>query len=114
MPRTDEEAVWYESIDMSDAVGAFVEMNESVGVGACTPVARGRASRSSDPLGLTRASGRMVLAFERVDTVDCGLERMTVVLYSDGALRMLLDVTSEAASRSGFALLSLSLSARRS
>lgn len=46
-------AVWYESMVMS----------ESVGVGPCTPVARGCEVRSSEPLGLW--IGRMVRMDER-------------------------------------------------
>ena len=52
--RVDMElAVWKESMVMS----------ESVGVGACTPVASGRVTRSSEPLGF--CVGRMVRMDER-------------------------------------------------
>lgn len=69
--NADDEAVWYDSM----------EMRESVGVGPCTPVARGRVVKSSEPFGLS--PGRIVRMEDVLSIADCGRERITVVLYSE-------------------------------
>lgn len=61
MLEDDPDAVWYELIDRA----------ESVGVGACAPVARGCEVRSSDPLGL--GAGRMVIMEDREEEVGSAL-----------------------------------------
>ena len=60
-----------------------MDMRESVGVGACAPVAKGRVVKSSEPLGL--GEGRTVRMDEREGGVAAPSEgpRITVVLYSD-------------------------------
>ena len=54
-------------------------ISESVGVGPCMPRARGRVSRSSEPLG--DGVGRMVKIEDRDEGEgDGACERITVVL----------------------------------
>ena len=59
-PLDNDEAVWYDSIDIRD----------SVGVGPCAPVARGRALRSSEAFRF--GAGRMVRMEESDGAVGLG------------------------------------------